>query len=30
MIEEKGFNDGDEPSGVQIHRFLALGGGDDE
>ncbi len=31
MLEEKGFGmTGDEPGGVQINRFLALGGGDDE
>ncbi len=31
MLEEKGFGmTGDEPDGVQINRFLALGGGDDE
>ena len=31
MLEEKGFGmEGDEPGGVQINRFLALGGMDDQ
>ncbi len=31
MLEEKGFGmTGDKPGGVQINRFLALVGGDDE
>ncbi len=31
MLEEKGFGmTGNEPGGVQINRFLALGGGRDE
>ncbi len=31
VLEEKGFGiTGDEPGGVQINRYLALGGGDDE
>lgn len=31
MLEEKGFTiEGDEPGGVVINRFLALGGEDDE
>ena len=31
ILEEKGFGmEGDEPGGVQINRFLALGGMDEE